>query len=144
MLSLTRIFLHHWHRYYTAIIDVDGGLCLTGPDEADAAAVLDAFQLALVGDPARVQFHTTRYGFTHDLDSYARGRLDEDNWQRPGNTVSYLAVEFTNTDNDTKSTFGLCIETGPRLASEITGFPWPKASTPALSSPRAGPCPGSS
>jgi predicted nucleic acid-binding Zn-ribbon protein len=122
MLSLTRLFFHHWHRFYAATLDVDSGLCLTGPDEADSAAVLDGLQLVLFGDPARARFHSTRYGFTHDLDSYARGRLTEDKWQRPGNTVSYVIAEFTNTANSAKSTFGLCIETGPRLAPEITWF----------------------
>ena len=122
MLSLTRLFLHHWHRYYAATLDVDSGLCLTGPDEADSAAVLDALQLVLIGDPTRARFHTSRYGFTHDLDSYSRGRLTEDKWQRPGNTVSYAIAEFTNTATNAKTTFGLCIETGPHLKPELTWF----------------------
>jgi hypothetical protein len=122
MLSLTRLFLHHWHRYYAATLDVDSGLCLTGPDESDSAAVFDALQFVLVGDPAQVRFHTSRYGFTHTLDSYARGRLTEDKWQRPGNTVSYAIAEFTNTVNNAKTTFGICLETGPHLKPELTWF----------------------
>lgn len=122
MLSLTRLFFHHWHRLYAATLDVDSGLCLTGPDQTDSGAVLDGLQLVLLGDPARTRFQATRYGFTYDLDSYARGRLTEDKWQRPGNTVSYVIAEFTNTANSAKQTFGMCIETGPRLTPEITWF----------------------
>ncbi len=131
MLSLTRIFLHHWHRYYAATIDVDGGLCLTGPDEADAAAVLDALQLALLGDPTKVRFAASRYGFSYDVDAYARGRITEDKWQRPGNTVSYVIVEFTNTLTNGKTTHGLCIETGPRLPIEMTWFSLAEGLNPA-------------
>jgi len=122
MLSLTRLFLHNWHRYSAAALDIDSGLCLTGPDDADTAAALDGLQLALLGDPAKVRCHSSRYGFTYDLDSYARGRLTEDKWQRAGNTVSYVVVEFTNTLTNAKTTHGLCIETGPRLAPEILWF----------------------
>lgn len=131
MLSLTRIFLHHWHRFNATFIDVDGGLCLTGPDESDSAAVLDAIQLALVGDPARARFSQSRYGFTYDLDGYARGRLHEDKWQRSGNTVSYVILEFTDSSpSNSKVTLGLCIETGPRLTPEITYFILPEALNP--------------
>ncbi len=122
MLSLTRLFFHHWHRFYAATLDVDSGLCLTGPEGADTVAVLDGLQLVLLGEPGRARFHTSRYGFTYDLDSYTRGRLTEDKWQRPGNTVSYVSAEFTNTANNAKFTLGLCIETGPRLTPEITWF----------------------
>ncbi len=122
MLSLTRLFLHHWRRFSAATLDIDSGLCLTGPDDADSAAALDALQLVLLGDPARVRFSQSRYGFTYDLESYARGRLTEDQWQRPGNTVSYVIAEFTNAHDNAKLTLGLCLETGPRLPTEITWF----------------------
>jgi len=131
MLSLTRIFLHHWHRFYATVIDVDGGLCLTGPDDSDSAAVLDALQFALIGDPARVRFTSTRYGFTHDLDTYTRGRLAEDKWLRSGSVIAYVILEFSNTLGNQRLAVGQCIETASRLAPEITHFILPEPLSPA-------------
>jgi hypothetical protein len=130
MLSLTHLFLHNWHRFSSQLIDVTDGLCLTGPDGADAQAVMDAIQFALLGDPARVQFAPSRLGFAQDVESYARGRMGEDRWLRTGNAVSYVILEFTETLDGGKTTCGLCIETGPRRATEYAWFILPDALNP--------------
>ena len=130
MLSLTHLFLHNWHRFSAQLIDVTDGLCITGPDPADSQAVMDAIQFALLGDPARVQFAPSPLGFTHDVESYARGRIGDDHWLRTGNTVSYIILEFTEALNSNKITCGLCVETGPRRTTEYAFFVLPDALNP--------------
>src|SRR5262245_65471692 len=46
------------------------------------------------------------------MDTYVRGKIGEDRWLRPGNTVAYLALEFWDRRQDTKLTVGACIEAG--------------------------------
>jgi hypothetical protein len=130
MLSLTRLFLHHWLRFNAQVIDVDGGLYLAGQDH-DGLAALDAIQLALVADPAQLRFSRhPRGGFTYDVDSYARGRVGETQWLRPGNTVSYVALEFTDKRGGGLLTLGVCLEAGSHRPVEQTFFILPEALNP--------------
>ncbi len=132
MLSLTRLFLHHWLRFNAQVIDVDGGLYLAGQD-LDGLAALDAIQLALVADPARLRFSRhPRGGFTYDVDSYTRGRVGENQWLRPGNTVSYVALEFTDKRTGGLLTLGVCVEAGSHRPVEQTFFILPEALNPNL------------
>lgn len=130
MLSLTHLFLHNWRRFSAQLLDVADGLCLTGPDDADSLAAMDAIQFALLGDPARVRFANSRLGFAHDVESYARGRVGDDRWLRTGNTVSYIILEFSDTLDGNKTSLGICIETGPRRVTEYAWFILPDALNP--------------
>lgn len=132
MLSLTRLFLHHWLRFNAQVIDVDDGLYLAGQDH-DGLAALDAIQLALVADPAQLRFSRhPRGGFSYDVDGYARGRVGENQWLRPGNTVSYVALEFTDKRAGGLLTLGVCIEAGSHRPVEQTFFILPEALNPNL------------
>ncbi|MGE0131943.1 MAG: ATP-binding protein [Blastocatellales bacterium] len=116
MLSLTRIFLHNWHRFNHQVIDVEDSLYLAGHNGSGKSSVLDALQLVLIADMQRVRFNSSAQ--THErsartLDSYVRGKIGESRWLRPGNTVAYIALEFTDKDRDAKHlTIGVCIEAG--------------------------------
>jgi hypothetical protein len=46
------------------------------------------------------------------LDTYVRGKIGEDRWLRPVNTMAYLALEFWDRMRDAKLTVGACIEAG--------------------------------
>ena len=80
-LTLTRIFLHHWHRFRHVLIEVDGSLYLAGHNGSGKSSVLDAIQLVVVADLQRLRFN--RLADEHSersLDSYVRGKLGEDRW----------------------------------------------------------------
>src|SRR5262245_50772969 len=50
MLSLTRIFLHNWHRFDHCVIDVKDSLYLAGHNGSGKSSLLDAIQLVLVAN----------------------------------------------------------------------------------------------
>ncbi len=52
-LSLTRIFLHNWHRFKHHVIDVQDSLYLAGHNGSGKSSVLDASQLVLIADQTR-------------------------------------------------------------------------------------------
>ncbi|MBI3242410.1 MAG: hypothetical protein HYZ49_08970 [Chloroflexi bacterium] len=132
MLSLTRLFLHNWLRFNAQVIEVDESFYLAGQDQ-DGLAALDAIQLALVADPARLRFgRHPRGGFTYDVDAYARGRLNESQWLRPGNTVSYAVLEFADKRAGGAFTLGVCVEAGSHRPVEQTFFILPEALNPGV------------
>ena len=47
-LSLTRIFLHNWHRFQHDVIEVEDSLYLAGHNGSGKSSVLDALQVQLV------------------------------------------------------------------------------------------------
>jgi uncharacterized protein YPO0396 len=116
MLSLTRIFLHNWHRFDDIIIEVEDSLYLAGNNGAGKSSVLDAMQVVLIADLQKLRFNSSaqqgQERSERTLDAYVRGKIGEDRWLRPGNTVAYIALEFTNTIRDSKLTLGACIEAG--------------------------------
>src|SRR5690349_21536284 len=97
MLSLTRIFLHNWHRFDHCVIDVKDSLYLAGHNGSGKSSLLDAIQLVLVANLKRIRFNSSAQDASdRDVDTYVRGKLGEDRWLRPGRTVAYVALEFTN------------------------------------------------
>lgn len=113
MLTLTHILLHNWHRFTHHVIAVQDGLYLAGHNGSGKSSILDAIQTVLIAHQSRVRFNSSAQERSQrDLDSYVRGKIGEGRWLRPGNTVAYVALEFTNTDTDTCLTIGTCIEAG--------------------------------
>lgn len=113
MLTLTHILLHNWHRFTHHVIAVQDGLYLAGHNGSGKSSVLDAIQTVLIAHQSRVRFNSSAQERSQrDLDSYVRGKIGEGRWLRPGNTVAYVALEFTNTDTDKCLTIGTCIEAG--------------------------------
>jgi len=116
MLSLTRIFLHNWHRFDHKMIEVEDSLYLAGANGTGKSSVLDAMQVVLIADLQKIRFNSSaqqgQERSERTLDTYARGKIGEDRWLRPGNTVAYIALEFTDRTRDAKLTIGACIEAG--------------------------------
>jgi uncharacterized protein YPO0396 len=116
MLSLTRIFLHNWHRFDHKMIDVEDSLYLAGNNGTGKSSVLDAMQVVLIADLQKVRFNSSaqqgQERSERTLDTYVRGKIGEDRWLRPGNTVAYVALEFTDKTRAAKLTIGACIEAG--------------------------------
>lgn len=112
MLTLTQIFLHNWHRFYHHLIPVEDSLYLAGHNGSGKSSILDAMQVVLIGDGNRVRFNSSAQERSHrNLDSYVRGKLGEQRWLRPGNTVAYIALEFSDRENRlNQTTLGVCIE----------------------------------
>lgn len=125
MMLLTRIFVHNWHRFHNHIVDVDESLYFCGHNGSGKSTLLDAIQLVLVADLQRMRFNSSaQERSARNLDSYARGKLGEDRYLRPGNTVSYVALEFCSSNDGVESSFtaGVCIEAGPQRSPERTYF----------------------
>jgi uncharacterized protein YPO0396 len=116
MISLTRIFLHNWHRFDHKVIEVEDSLYLAGANGTGKSSVLDAMQVVLIADLQKIRFNSSaqqgQERSERTLDTYVRGKIGEDRWLRPGNTVAYLALEFWDRVRDAKLTVGACIEAG--------------------------------
>lgn len=128
MLSLTRIFLHNWHRFSDHEIDVDDSLYLAGHNGSGKSSILDAIQMVLVADLQRIRFNSSAQERSQrTLDSYVRGKIGEGRWLRPGNTVAYVALEFSEKGRGDKATLGVCIEAGEGKSTERSYFILPEA-----------------
>src|SRR5215813_6303723 len=116
MISLTRIFLHNWHRFDHKVIEVEDSLYLAGANGTGKSSVLDAMQVVLIADLQKIRFNSSaqqgQERSERTLDTYVRGKIGEDRWLRPGNTVAYLALEFWDRMHDAKLTIGACLEAG--------------------------------
>jgi uncharacterized protein YPO0396 len=116
MFSLTRIFLHNWHRFDHKLIEVEDSLYLAGANGTGKSSVLDAMQVVLIADLQKIRFNSSaqqgQERSERTLDTYVRGKIGEDRWLRPGNTVAYIALEFTDRTRDAKLTIGACVEAG--------------------------------
>jgi uncharacterized protein YPO0396 len=123
MLSLTRILLHNWHRFHHNVIDIEDSLYLTGHNGSGKSSILDALQLVLVADLQQIHFNSSAQDrSTRSLDTYVRGKVGENRWLRPGNTVAYIALEFCDEDISDAVTLGVCIEAGEGKTPERTYF----------------------
>ena len=124
MLSLTRIFLYNWHRFNDHLLDVEDSLYLAGHNGAGKSSILDAMQMVLIADQSHVRFNTAANDRSsqRNLDSYVRGKIGENRYLRPGNTVAYIALEFTERSRNTQVTVGVCIECGEGRAADRTFF----------------------
>ncbi|HEY0734838.1 MAG TPA: SbcC/MukB-like Walker B domain-containing protein [Herpetosiphonaceae bacterium] len=121
MLSLTRIFLHNWHRFTHHVIDVEDSLYFAGHNGSGKSSVLDAIQLVLIADLQRVRFNSSAQERSQrNLDSYVRGKIGEGRLLRPGDTVAYIALEFSDTVDRRQITLGVCVEAGKDRTPERT------------------------
>ncbi|NJP07749.1 MAG: AAA family ATPase [Chloroflexaceae bacterium] len=122
-LSLTRIFLYNWHRFHDHTIHVQDSLYLAGHNGSGKSSILDALQLVLVADRQRIRFNSsTQARSDRTLDSYVRGKVGEGRFLRPGNTIAYIALEFTDSQAVSAVTLGVCIEVGEGKSAERTFF----------------------
>ncbi|MBI5564523.1 MAG: AAA family ATPase, partial [Chloroflexi bacterium] len=122
-LSLTRIFLHNWHRFQHDVIEVEDSLYLAGHNGSGKSSVLDALQVVLIADLVHVRFNSSAQDKSdRNLDTYVRGKLGEDYWLRPGNTIAYIALEFADRRRDLAVTLGVCIEAGEGRTADRTYF----------------------
>jgi len=116
MLSLTHIFLRNWHRFDHKMIEVEDSLYLAGANGTGKSSVLDAMQVVLIAELQKIRFNSSaqqgQERSERSLDTYVRGKIGEDRWLRPGNTVAYIALEFTDKTRGSKLTIGACIEAG--------------------------------
>lgn len=127
-LSLTRIFLHNWHRFQHDVIDVEDSLYLAGHNGSGKSSVLDALQVVLIADLVHVRFNSSAQDKSdRNLDTYVRGKLGEDYWLRPGNTIAYVALEFADRRRAVAVTLGVCIEAGEGRIPDRTYFILPEA-----------------
>src|SRR5579859_823564 len=116
MLALTTIYLHNWHRFRHTLLRVHGSLYLTGHNGSGKSSILDAMQLVLIADLTQIRFNASaQYQQRSDrtLEGYVMGKLGESGVLRPGNTIAYVALVFTDTQSGAQLTLGACIEVGP-------------------------------
>lgn len=121
VLSLSRILLHNWHRFSHHLIDVQDGLYLAGHNGSGKSSVLDAMQLVLIADQTRIRYNSSAQDRSaRTLDSYVRGKIGENRYLRPGNTVAYIALEFAC--DAVCLTIGVCVEAVEGQSPERTFF----------------------
>ncbi len=114
MIKLSRIFLYHWHRFDRHVLDVQDSLYLAGHNGSGKSSILDALQLVLVADLGRVRFNSAAQDRSQrSLDSYVRGKIGEQHWLRPGNTIGYVVLEWTDDLKHQAFISGVCIEARP-------------------------------
>jgi uncharacterized protein YPO0396 len=95
MLELKSIYLHNWHRFEHQTLACEGSLFLTGHNGSGKSTVLDAIQLVLVAEIQRMRFNSSaQEKSSRNLDSYVRGKIGEDRYLRPHDTVGYVALQF--------------------------------------------------
>jgi uncharacterized protein YPO0396 len=120
-LSLTRIFLHNWHRFKHHVIDVEDSLYLAGHNGSGKSSVLDAIQLVLIADQTRVRYNSSaQERSARNLNSYVRGKIGENRYLRPGNTVGYIVLEFQS--ESSQICIGVCIEASENHSPERSFF----------------------
>jgi uncharacterized protein YPO0396 len=120
------------------MIEVEDSLYLAGANGTGKSSVLDAMQVVLIADLQKVRFNSSaqqgQERSERTLDTYVRGKIGENRWLRPGNTVAYIALEFTDKTRDSKLTIGACVEAGEGKGSsgERTYFILSEAIDPDL------------
>lgn len=130
-LSLTRIFLHNWHRVGHQLIEVQDSLYLAGHNGSGKSSVLDAMQLVLVADQTRMRYNSSaQERSARTLDSYVRGKIGESRYLRPGATVAYVALEFASGAGH--QTLGVCVEAAEGQSPERMFFILPEPVDPGL------------
>ncbi len=123
MLSLTKIYLHNWHRFQHATLPVRDSLYLTGHNGSGKSSILDAVQLVLIADRTRIRFNASVQDRSdRTLEGYVMGKMGESGALRSGNTIAYVALEFTDTEKDAQITLGVCVEVGPGRETERLYF----------------------
>ncbi|MCA0354986.1 MAG: hypothetical protein LCH85_23570 [Chloroflexi bacterium] len=111
MIKLSRIFLYHWHRFDWHMLDVQDSLYLAGHNGSGKSSILDALQLVLVADLGRVRFNSAAQDRSQrSLDSYVRGKIGEQHWLRPGDTIGYVVLEWTDDLKHQAFVSGVCLE----------------------------------
>jgi uncharacterized protein YPO0396 len=116
MLSLTRIFLHNWHRFTSVTLEVQDSLYLTGHNGSGKSTILDAIQVVLLADLNLIKFNSSAQERSErTLNGFVRGKITETRWLRPGNCVGYIVLEFTDTETGRNTLLGCCIEAGESL-----------------------------
>lgn len=105
MLALTRIFLHNWHRFHQHTIVVERGARPTSYHGTDWRAILDALGLVLTADM-----------------QHAGRNLALSAPPSPKTAAAYVALEFTNTHDETAFTLGVCLEASSATPPPCTCF----------------------
>lgn len=142
-LLLNRIFLHNWHRFEHHLIEIEDSLYLTGHNGAGKSSILDALQFVLIADRQRVRFNSSALEEGRNqrtLETYVRGKIGEDRWLRPGDTVAYLALGFAQRGGASLVTAGACIEIGADGHEQVEFFIVPVPLDPALFEDETGRC----
>lgn len=140
-LLLGRLFLHNWHRFEHHLLEIEDSLYLTGHNGAGKSSILDALQFVLIADRQRVRFNTSALEEGRNLrtlETYVRGKIGEDRWLRPGDTVAYLALGFAEKGGANPITAGACIEVGSDGHEQVEFFIVPAKLDPALFEDGAG------
>ncbi len=124
MLLLSKVFMYNWHRFHRVVLDVHDSLYFTGVNGSGKSTILDALQVVLIADLNRIAFnYSAQERSTRSLDSYVRGKLGENRWLRPGKTIGFVVLEFTNSDKPIEKTvFGIAIEAAPERSPERLHF----------------------
>ena len=113
MKKLKRMLLIHWHNYIKEVIELDTINFLTGKTASGKSTIIDALQLALLGDTGGAYFNkAANQKSARTLKSYLFGEKGDDGdtgfrYLRNQRFSSYVALEFEDTERGRKFTAGI-------------------------------------
>lgn len=105
MQKLSKMLIIHWHAFSKEVLEFSNINFLTGKNAAGKSTVVDALQLALLGDTRGSSFNKAAgEKASRSLISYLRGEIGESDgarkYLRNGEFASYILLEFHNTVTD--------------------------------------------
>ncbi|UMZ74965.1 ATP-binding protein [Natranaerofaba carboxydovora] len=116
MRLLTGIKLINWHFFSDEDIDIENSALITGDNGAGKSTLIDALQVVLVGNLAKVRFNSSAFDekTNRDLKGYLKGKTGTE-----GETVflrndkdftSYIVLEITHTKTNTPYLIGVLFD----------------------------------
>ncbi len=145
MLRLTNSRLINWYHYVDETIPVRGNTLLCGDNGSGKTTILDAVQLALVGNEKMCEFNRAaqnqmKTSAKRSVVGYVRYQTDEENgsrlsFNRDAGTTGYVMLEFRDPDHPERDfTCGVVLDTKDTSVNKA-GFVFPKrgvADVPAV------------
>lgn len=116
MKILKRMLLLNWHYFWNELVEFEHINFLTGRNAAGKSTLIDALQLALMGDTSGHFFNkAANEKSTRTLKGYLRGELGDDGeagfrYLREGRFTSYIACEFYDLVKKSSFTLGVVFD----------------------------------
>lgn len=106
---LSKVVLINWMYFQKTTINMDGNTAIVGVNGTGKSTIIDAIQMLLLGNKAS-KFNANANAEKRTLESYVRGAINVAGkpFLRPGDVVTYLALEITL--NDVKHIFGVNLD----------------------------------
>ena len=113
MKVLKKFQLINWHVFTNEIVSVKNNILITGENGSGKSTVIDAFYYLLSGGDAKNFNSAADLNNKRTVESYMRGKTGEESKEfirTQANLLSYIALEFLETEDNTSFVFGVALE----------------------------------